>query len=152
MVEVTLFGPIDQVLGYPVPPAENPVIVYVLLVLGLVNLVTRWRAHAQHVRQAANEDEAITRHRGHVAANVLLLVGSFYYMTLHAHGGMVLSVLVLTVVLTDVFEFESRKVEARQELELERPNAGMAAAALVVAYAAFNSIFFVVAPVWNAIV
>jgi hypothetical protein len=73
-------------------------------------------------------------------------------MSLHAHGGMVLSVLVVTLVLTDLFEFESRKVEERQELELERPKAAIGAALLVVGYAAFNSVFFVVAPVWNAIV
>jgi hypothetical protein len=152
MVEVTLFGPIDQLLGWSVPPAGNPLVVYLLLVLGLSNLVTRQRAHAQHLRQAEDDDEVVTRHRGHLVTNVLLLVGSFYYMTLHAHGGMVLSVLVLTLVLTDLFEFESRKVEERQGMELERPVAGIAAAVLVVAYAGFNSVFFVVAPVWNAIV
>jgi hypothetical protein len=152
MVEVALFGPVDQILGWPVPPAGNPLIVYVLLVLGLGNLLTRQRAHAQHVQQAADEDQEITRHRGHTLTNVLLLVGSFYYLSLHAHGGMVLSVLVVTLVLTDLFEFESRKVEERQGLAIERPKAAVGAALLVVGYAAFNSVFFVVAPVWNAVV
>jgi hypothetical protein len=152
MVEVALFGPVDQVLGWPVPPAENPLIVYLLLLLGLVNLLTRRRAHAQHRRQAADDDATVTRDRTHIATNVLLLLGSFYYLTLHAHGGMVLSVLVVTLVLSDLFEFESRKVEERREIPLERPVAATGAAVLVVAYAAFNSVFFVVAPIWNAIV
>ncbi len=49
-------------------------------------------------------------------------------MTLHHHGGMVLSVLVLGAVITDFFEFESRKVEARRDIPLERPKGAIVAA------------------------
>jgi len=141
---VTLFGPIDTVVG--------PYIEYVILVLVLANIATRAMEYSQHVEQAREEAEAITRSAPRVATNALLVVSSFYYLTLHAHAGMVMSVLVLGMVVTDVFEFESRLVEARRDIEIERPKGAIAASVLVLLYAGFQSLFFLVAPVWDAIV
>lgn len=142
---VTLFGPVDTVIG--------PNIEAVILGLLIVNMAARAREYAQHRRQARDGGaDALSRRPVRVGTNALLVVASFYYLTLHAHGGMVMSILVLGLVVTDVFEFESRKVEARREVEIERPRASIAASLLALLYAAFQSLFFLVAPYWNAVI
>ena len=164
MVEPAILGPIDVLLA--------PVIEYVLLVLVLANLGTRYLAHGSHVQQA-EEDEEVRRHRLHELSNVVLVLASFYFLTLDHHSGVVLSMLVVGTVLTDFFEFEAsgfgggfgggyvgadffefeaRRVEARQDLPVEQPKGAIVASTLVFLYAAYLSLFFVVEPVWNAIV
>lgn len=144
MVEPALFGPIDAVLG--------DVVEFVVLALVLLNLGTRYLAHRSYVSQADDGVESIDRHLGHELSNVALLLGSFYYLSIHHHSGIVLTTLVLGTVIADLFEFESRNVEARQGWELEKPKGALLASTLVVLYAAFISLFFIVQPIWNAIV
>lgn len=150
MVEPAIFGPIDAVLARSVGGAL--VIEYGILLLVLVNLVTRFLAHRQHVRQASADDPSLSRHRGHEATNALLVIASFYYTSLHQHAGVVLSVLVVGMVIADLFEFEARLVEVREDLPLEPPKGAIAGSLLVLGYAAFLSVFFVVADYWNLIV
>lgn len=142
---VSLFGPVDRVLaGY---------ITYVLLALLIVNMAARAKEYQQVKRQASEGGpEAVTRDPLRVGTNFLLVVGSFYYLTVHHHGGMVFSVLVLTLFVTDLFEFESRKVEARREIEIDAPKGAIAASLLALAYIAYQTLFFLVAPYWNAVV
>jgi hypothetical protein len=141
---VSLFGPIDTLVA--------PVIEYVLLGLLVVNMGLRGFEYTQHRSQAQAGAEAIERNAGRVATNFLLVVGSFYYLTVHHHGGMVFSILVLGLFVTDLFEFESRTVEARRGIEIEPPKGAIAASMLALVYIAYQALFFVVAPVWNAIV
>lgn len=142
---VMLFGPLDRLL------ADQ--ITYVLLALALVNLLTRVLAHRRHVSQAESGGaEALSRHPLHVLTNIGLLLGSFYYLTLHHHGGMVMSTLVIGLLITDFFEFEGRKVEARRDMSIDAPKAAVVASGLVVAYAAYQAVFFIVEPIWSAIV
>lgn len=149
---VNLFGPIDTILGAGVGVADVLVIEAVLLVLVLANFFTRMRAHAQHRSQASDGAEAVTRFLPHEVTNVLIVLGSLYYLTLEAHAGMVMSVLVLGMFLADFFEFEARKVEAREGRALDLPKGAITASVLVLAYAFYVSLFFVVKPVWTAIV
>jgi hypothetical protein len=144
MVSVTLFPGLDAALG--------GVIEYVILVLVVVNIGTRLFAHHQHKAQAEEGADAMSRSIPHELSNVALVVASLYYLTVHHHGGMVMSVLVLGLFITDFFEFESRKVEARRGIEIERPKGAIAASMLALTYAAFQSLFFVVEPIWTAIV
>jgi hypothetical protein len=144
MVSVTLFPGLDAALG--------GVIEYVILVLVVVNFGTRLFAHRQHKAQAEEGADAMSRSIPHELSNVVLVVASLYYLTVHHHGGMVMSVLVLGLFITDFFEFESRKVEARRGIEIERPKGAIAASMLVLAYAGFQSLFFLVEPIWTAIV
>ncbi len=144
MVEPALFGPLDAVLA--------PVIEFLLLALVLANLGTRYAAHRSHVRQAEEEVESLERHRVHELSNGLLVLASFYYLTLHVHAGTVLSVLVLGTVVADFFEFEGRQVELRQEWELEPPKGAIVGSLLVLSYAAFLSLFFLIQPYWDQIV
>jgi len=142
---VTFFGPIDTLIG--------PHIEYVLIALVLANFVTRKLANDRHRRQAAEGGaEALSRHPAHVATSWLLVIGSLYYLTLHHHSGVVLSTLVLTTFLADFFEFEARKVEAREENPIERPKGAITAAFVTLLYAAYVSLFFLVQPVWSSVV
>lgn len=141
---VTLFGPIDTVIG--------PYVEYILLALVVVNMGARAIEYERHVEQAAEGPEALARHPLRVATNFLLVIGAFYYTTVHYHGGFVFSVLVVGLFLTDIFEFESRKVEARGDFDLERPKGALAASVLVLLYIAYQALFFVVKPLWNAVI
>lgn len=144
MVEPALFGPIDAALA--------PFIEPVLLVLVVANMATRLLAHRAHVQQAEAGAESLSRHRLHELSNVVLVLASFYFMTLEAHSGMVLSVIVLGTILADFFEFESRQVELRQDWSLDPPKAAVASSVLALAYAAYLSLFHLVAPYWELVV
>ncbi|SFR41091.1 hypothetical protein SAMN04487947_1093 [Halogeometricum rufum] len=134
--------------------AVEPVLKYVILGLVLVNIVTRLLAHRSHVKQVRDDDdETLSRYLPHTASTLLLVFASFALLLLEPHAGTVLSVLVLGLFLADVFEFESRQVEARSKsLDLERPKAALGASVLVLMYAAYQSLFFLVADYWNLVV
>lgn len=143
--EVTIIPVVDQFVA--------PYLPYILLVLVLLNLVARAREYGQH-RDQADEGgaDALTRNTVRLATNVLLVVGAAYYATVSYEAGIVLSVLVIGMVISDLFEFEARKVEARREIPIERPNGAIAASVLVLLYVAYNSLFFLVAPLWEVVV
>ena len=141
---VNLFGPVDAILA---PYAE-----YVVLGLVLVNMITRQLAHRNTVAAAEEDGESLSRYLPHVASNVLLVLGSLYYMTLHQHAGIVLSFLVVGLFITDFFEFESRAVEIRNDMPVERPKAAISASVLVLLYAGFLAVYWVIAGPWEAIV
>lgn len=141
---VTFFGPLDAVLG------QGDVMVYVLLVLVLVNMVTRKLANDRHRRQA--DDDEIERWLPHEATNVLLVLGSFYYLTLHHHSGIIVAALAITVYVADIFEFEARAVEVRNDMPVEQPAGSIAASVLTLLYVGYLSLFFVIAPVWNQLI
>lgn len=141
----SLFGPVDAILGSNIE--------FVLLALAVLNAGTRLAAHRSNVHQVNQEDtEELSRYPALEATNVLLVLGSFYYTTLHYHGGVVLSVLVLSMVLTDFFEFEARQVELRNDLTFEKPKAAILASLLVLTYAAYQSLFFIIEPFWSSVV
>lgn len=144
MVEPAIFGPIDAVL--------EPGIEFVVLVLVLINMATRLVAHRVHVQQANDGADAIRRYVPHEVTNGLLVLAAFYYTTLFQHSGIVLSMLVVGMVIADFFELEARKVETRENRTLDTPKGAIAGSLLVLAYAAFLSVFFIIEPVWNAIV
>jgi hypothetical protein len=144
-VPLSLFGPIDAIL--------HGRIEYVLFVFVLANIAARSVAHRSTVSQAEQEDaEDITRHPALIATHVLLVLGVFYYTTTHYHSGVVLSVLVLGMVLTDFFEFEARMVEIRNELTIERPKSAIVSSLFVFLYAAYISLFHFIQPYWNQVV
>jgi hypothetical protein len=137
MHALSLFGPLDA-LGTDVK--------WLILGLAVVNMGTRMYAHNQHVRQADDSEDAeeLSRTLLHEGTNVLLLLAAFYMATVAYHGGVVMSVLVVGLVITDFFEFEARKVEARKDDPLDRPNGALVASLLVLGYAAFQALFFLV--------
>lgn len=132
--------------------ALGPYIPHVALVLVLVNLFTRLRAHGVHARQVEEGAEDLDRYVPHTLSSMALVLTSFAFLIVEPHGGMVLSVLVIAMFLADVFEFEARRVEARNDMTFERPKGAIAAWVFVLLYAGFQSLFVFVEPVWSAIV
>lgn len=145
-----------QPLQYAVPvdalEAVADYLPHAILVLVLVTMATRILAHHRHKQEVAEGAESLSRFYPHWAASVVLVLLSFAYMIVHPHGGMVMSVLVLGAFISDFFEFEARNVEARNNMDLERPKAAITSSVLLLLYAAFQSIFFIVKPIWTAIV
>jgi len=146
MQPLSMFGPVDTYLA--------PIIEYVVLVLVLANMGTRWWAYRDYRQQARDDDheEALDRNWLHEISNVVLVLASFFLLTIHHHAGMVLSSLVIGLFLTDFFEFEAREVELRNEERLSSPKGAITASFLVVLYAGYLSLFFVIEPYWSAVV
>lgn len=139
-----LFGPVDAAL--------MPIIEYVILGLVVLNLVTRYLAHRATVDGFERRGvDGIGHYTPHVAANVLLLVANFYYITVDQHYGVTIGVLILALVLTDFFEVEARRVEARNEMPLERPKAAMGLSVIVLVFAAYIALYFLVEPYWQSV-
>lgn len=150
---VDIFGPVDAALGVELGIGNMLVIEALLFVLVVLNFVTRKLAHDRHVRAAEDDGaEAVSRFIPHEVMNVLLLLAAFYYMTVDYHPGMVMTALVVGLFLTDVFEFEARKAEARREVPLEAPKGAMAAALIVLAYAGYKSVYFLLKGIVGAII
>jgi hypothetical protein len=134
--------------------AIEPILKYVILGLVLLYMVTLFLGHRKHRKQAedGDDDEEISRFLPHTVTTVLLILASFALLVLEPHAGMVMSVLVLGVFVADFFEYESRRVEARTNRKIERPKAALGASVVALLYAAYQSLFFVIAPIWNGIV
>lgn len=130
---VNLFGPLDALQGQ---------IEIVVLALVLVNMVTRFVAQRRYVDQYEDGGaDAIRRWIPHELSNVVVVLAAFYFLTVHHHGGLVTAILVVGMVITDFFEFESRKVEARRDIPLDKPKAAIGAWTLALLYAIFQILF-----------
>ncbi|KAB1189086.1 MULTISPECIES: hypothetical protein [Haloferax] len=138
--------PLDQLA------AVEPVIPFAILALVLANFATRFLAHRSHVKQAEDGADELSRYLPHSITSGGLVLVSFVFLLFEPHGGMVMSVLVVGMFLTDFFEFESRNVEARNDRPLERPNGALTAAVFVLLYAAYQSLFFLIEGAWNVVV
>ncbi|MGQ4555775.1 DUF7313 family protein [Halobellus sp. GM3] len=135
--------------------ALAPVLPFAIFALALGNLVTRLLQHSRHRSQAdpGDDDEALRRWLPHTATTLGLVLASFLFMIVEPHGGMVMSVLALTVFISDFFEFESRRVEARSKSKaLERPTAAIGASVFALLYAGYQSLFFLIEPLWNSVI
>ena len=144
MPTVNLFGPVDTVLGGELGIGEVLVIEAVILGLVVVNLITRHLAHRRHRSQAEEGAEAVSRFPLHEGVNVALVLATLYYTTLAHHAGVVMTMFVLGLFITDLFEFEARKVEARREVPLDRPKGAIVASSFVLLYAAYQVFFFAI--------
>jgi len=132
--------------------ALEPYIAHVVLALVVVNMLTRIRAHSVHASQVEEGAEELSRYLPHSLSTIALVLVSFVFLIVEPHGGMVMSVIAVGLLLTDFFEFESRQVEARNDMTFERPKGAVAASLLALLYAGYQSLFVFIQPVWNAIV
>src|SRR6056297_391083 len=146
MEPLSLLGPIDTLFA--------DIIEYVVFALVLVNMGTRWWAYRDYRKQARSDDydEELSRNWLHEVSNVVLVLGSFYLLSLHHHAGMVLSTLVLGLFVTDFFEFEAPEVELRSDEKLSSPKGALSASFVVFLYAGYLSVFFVIEPLWNSVI
>lgn len=145
--------PIQFLIPIDTLAAFEDLLKYIILGLVVVNMVTRILAHHRQRNQAEEgDDSALSRWLPHMVVSVLLVLASFAFLVVDPHAGMVLSVLVLGMFVADFFEFEARKVEVRNGLDFERPKAAITASVVVLMYAAYQSLFFLVKDYWQLVV
>ncbi|UPV73460.1 hypothetical protein M0R89_13010 [Halorussus limi] len=146
MEPLSLLGPIDTLFA--------DIVEYVVFALVLVNMGTRWWAYRDYRKQARSDDhdEELSRNWLHEVSNVALVLGAFYLLSLHHHAGMVLSILVIGLFITDFFEFEAREVELRNDERLSSPKGALTASFVVFLYAGYLSLFFLIKPYWSSII
>ncbi|AGN00604.1 hypothetical protein L593_03265 [Salinarchaeum sp. Harcht-Bsk1] len=143
MDPTSIFGPLD--LLYPHAA-------YVLFVLVLLNAITRQVAHRRHVSQYEEGGaEAVARFTPHTISNALLFLAAVYYTTVKFEAGTIVVVLVIGVIITDFFEFEARKAEARTDRSLDVPKGALTAWAVAATYISYKALRFIVDPLWGVI-
>ncbi|SEH40027.1 hypothetical protein SAMN05192561_101581 [Halopenitus malekzadehii] len=128
----------------------GPALPFAILVLSLANVATRRRAHTKHVEQAADGD-SVDRYFPHVFTTIGLVLVSFLFTLVQPTGGAIISMVAATVLLTDAFEFEARNVEARNELEIERPKSSIAIVPIVIVFALYYSLVALNATFWSGL-
>jgi tryptophan-rich sensory protein len=128
----------------------GPVLPFAILVLAVANVITRHLAHSQHVDQAAERDE-VDQYVPHAFTNVGLLLVCLLFTLHNITGGAILSVIVLTMVIADLFEFEARNVEARNDMTVEKPKSAIVTSALVLVWTAYYVLVAANLPIWEAV-
>lgn len=128
----------------------GPVLPFAILVLALANLATRHLAHSRHVTQAESSD-SVDQFLPHVFTNVGLVLLSSLFTLYHPTGGVLLTTFAITVLLADIFEFEARNLEARNDMTIERPKSAMVASSLVLLYAVYYVLTAVNATFWSVL-
>ncbi|MFW5917567.1 MAG: DUF7313 family protein [Halorubrum sp.] len=126
----------------------GPVLPYAILVMAVANLATRHLAHRRHVEQGT-DGESVESYFPHAFTNVGLLLLSFLFLLDSPVSGTILSVLVIAMLIADLFELEARNVEARNDMSIESPKSAIAASLLVMVFAAYYALFFLVSGIWN---
>ncbi len=129
----------------------GPVLPFAILVMAIANLATRHVAHRRHVEQGRTED-SVEPYGPHAFTNVGLLLLSALFAVHAPTGGTILVVVVVTTLIADLFELESRNVEARNDMPIEAPKSAIVSSVFVLLYAAYYALFFVVADVWSGTV
>jgi hypothetical protein len=125
---------------------------YAILALVLATLVTRHLAHRSYKQSARDGADVLSRYTPHYALSAVLVFVCLLYLVIEPHSGMVISTLVIGTFVADLFEFEARNVEARNDLEIDRPNGAITVSVLAVLYAGFLALFWVIKGPWEAIV
>jgi hypothetical protein len=131
----------------------GPMLPIAILTLAVGNIITRLLSHRTHKQQleAGDDDAALSRYPPHVFTTNGLVILGLVFTLYRPTSGMILMIPVICVFITDFFEYESREVEARNDLEFERPKAGIAVSLLVLVYAAYYGLPFLYEPVLDAL-
>lgn len=132
--------------------AVGPYLPVAIFGLVVVNAITRHVEYKSHRQGADGDDEDVSRYLPHALANVVLVVTGLLYVIHHPHGGLIMTTLLVTVFVADLFEFEARKVEARNGMAIERPKAAITAWGVALLYAAYQAFFVFVEPFWELVV
>ena len=93
-----------------------------------------------------DDTDSLDRYTPHVFTTTGLVILGMLFTLYKPIGGMILMIPVIGLFITDFFEFESREVEARNDMEFERPKAALGVSVLVLIYAAYYGLQFLYAP------
>jgi len=129
----------------------GPLLPIAILTLAVGNIITRLLSHRKHKQQVEDGEEGLDRYPPHVFTTTGLVILGMLFTVHRPTSGMILMLPLIGLFITDFFEFESREVEARNDLEFERPKAGIAVSLLVLVYAAYYGLPFLYQPVLDAL-
>ena len=131
----------------------GPMLPIAILTLAVGNIVTRLLSHRTHKQQVeqTGDDDGLNRYPPHVFTTTGLVILGLLFTVYRPTSGMILMLPVIGVFITDFFEYESRAVEARNDMTFERPKAGIAISLLVFVYAAYYSLPFLYEPLLDAL-
>jgi hypothetical protein len=129
----------------------GPLLPIAILTLVVVNLITRLLSHRKHKQQVAADDAELDRYPPHVFTTTGVVVLGLLFTIYRPTSGMILMIPVIGLFITDFFEYESREVEARNDMTFEQPKAGIAVSLLVLVYAAYYGLPFLYEPVLDAL-
>ena len=129
----------------------GPLLPIAILTLAVGNIITRLLSHRKHKQQVEAGEEGLDRYTPHVFTTTGLVILGLLFTIHRPTSGMILMLPLIGLFITDFFEFESREVEARNDLEFERPKAGIAVSLLVLVYAAYYGLPFLYQPVLDAL-
>ena len=129
----------------------GPLLPIAILTLAVGNIITRLLSHRKHKQQVEDGEEGLDRYPPHVFTTTGLVILGLLFTVHRPTSGMILMLPLIGLFITDFFEFESREVEARNDLEFERPKAGIAISMLVLVYAAYYGLPFLYQPVLDAL-
>lgn len=123
-----------------------------ILVVAIGNMLTRFLAHRVHRSQAEEgDDSAIEPYLPHVVSNFALVFLVFAFMLYRPVSGAIMTLPVVAAFIADLFEFESRKVEARNRMSIEWPKSSIVASLFVVLYAGYYGLQFLYSPYVDSI-
>ena len=128
----------------------GPMLPFAILVLALANLVTRHLAHSSHVEQAESAD-SLDQYLPHIITNVGLVLVCLLFTLVQPTGGAILSTIAVTMFIADLFEFEARNLEARNDMKIERPKSSLLASSIVVLYAFYYVLTVLGATFWGSL-
>ena len=145
-----------QLLSFLVPlgwiESVGPIIPLAILTLAVANMGTRLLSHRKHRQQAVDSDaDSLDRYTPHVFTTTGLVILGMLFTLYKPISGMIMMIPVIGLFITDFFEYESRAVEARNDMTFERPKAGIAISLLVLVYAAYYSLPFLYKPLLDAL-
>ena len=124
----------------------GPIVPIAILVLAVANMGTRLLSHRNHRQQVEAGAEELDRYTPHVFTTTGLVVLGMLFTLYRPTSGMILMIPVIGLFITDFFEFESREVEARNDMEFEQPKAAIGVSALVVVFAGYYGLRFLYGP------
>jgi hypothetical protein len=126
----------------------GPMLPYAILVMAVANLATRHIEHRHHVEQGSDGD-SVEPYTPHAFTNIGLLLLAFLFTLDAPVSGVILSTIVITMLIADLFELEARNVEARNDMPIEAPKSSIAASVVMMVFVAYYSLFFLVSGIWN---
>jgi hypothetical protein len=140
-----------QPLSFLVPlgwiESVGPIIPLAILTLAIANMGTRLLSHRHHKQQAVDGDaDSLDRYTPHVFTTTGIVILALLFTLYKPISGMILMIPVIGLFITDFFEFESREVEARNDMEFEQPKAALGVSVLLLIYAAYYGLPFLYEP------
>ena len=140
-----------QPLSFLVPlgwiESVGPIIPLAILALAVANMGTRLLSHRKHRQQAVDSDaDSLDRYTPHVFTTTGLVILGMLFTLYKPISGMIMMIPVIGLFITDFFEYESREVEARNDMEFERPKAALGVSVLLLIYAGYYGLSFIYEP------